>query len=363
MSRRSRRAALHAAAALLLLAASGCGKKGPLLPPLRIVPQAAEDLRASQRGARVILEWVNPPTYNDGSALPGIAAIEIWEGAAIGDFPAKARLILTLAAADLEGLRTGPGPASRAFAFSFVPSEPAAPAGTARLYALKIIDARRKRASEFTVPASVLYVPVPRPPAGLAAETEETRIVLTWTPPAANADGTAPAALGGYVVLRSEGDEAPRRMTERPLAEPRYEDTDFAFDRAYRYVVRAAASAAVSAESEDSAPLEIKPRDTFPPAVPAGLSASAGGSVITLLWEAGRESDLAGYRIWRREAGGEWAALASDMVAGSATTDASAAPGVRYEYAVSAVDAAGNESARSAPAAAVLRPPKPIVIA
>lgn len=356
MSRRSRRAAL-AAAALLLLAGSACGKKGPLLPPLRIVPQAAEDLRASQRGARVVLEWANPQSYNDGSPLPGIAAVEIWEGLEAGDFPDKARLVRSLAAADLEPLRIGAGPSSRALSFSFVPSGAAAPTGAQRFFALRVVDAKRRRGSELSAPVAVLYVPAPRPPSGLAAAVEETRIVLTWKPPLVNADGTTPAALGGYVVLRSEGGDAPRRLSEKPLTEPRFEDPDFAFGRTYRYIVRAVASAAASAESEDSDPLEIKPADAFPPAVPAGLSAAAGGSVITLFWEAGREPDLAGYRVWRREAGKDWVRLAADLIPGSAYTDSTAAPGVPYEYAVSAVDAAGNESARCAPAAAAWRTP------
>ncbi len=352
------RAVLGAAAVLLLLAASGCGKKGPLLPPLRIVPQAPEGLRAAQRGARIILEWTDPESYNDGAPLAGIAGLEIWEGSDAAGFAASARLVRTLSAEDLQGLRTGAGPASRNRSFAFVPSDPAAPSGTLRLYALRVIDARRKRASELTAPVALLRVPVPAPPSGLSVETGETRLTLTWTPPSANVDGTAPAALGGYVVWRAEGDGAPRRLTEAPLAEPRYEDADFAFGRTYRYIVRAVAAAAEAAESDDSPPLEIKPRDVFPPAVPAGLTASAGGTVMTLLWDAGREADLSGYRVWRRVEGGEWAALTAQAVAGTAYTDASASPGLRYEYAVSAVDAAGNESPRSAPAAAILRSPQ-----
>ncbi|MDD8027837.1 MAG: fibronectin type III domain-containing protein, partial [Acidobacteriota bacterium] len=352
---RGHRLAVVCLAAAALLAAAGCGKKGPLQPPLRIVPQPAESLRASQRGARVILEWTNPEAYNDGALLAGIASVEVWEGSAPGDFPTAARLVRALSAADLEPLRTVPGPKSRTFAFSFVPAVPASFSGPKRLFALRIVDAKRKRASEFSPPAGLSYVPVPQPPSGLTAEVGEARIVLRWTAPAANVDGSAPPALGGYIVLRADGDEPARRLNEQPVAETRYEDADFVFGRAYRYIVRAAAAAEAAAESEDAAPCDVTPRDVFPPAVPSGLSAAAGSAVITLLWDAGRESDLAGYKVWRREDGGEWILLTAAPIAGRAYTDAAPAKGVRCEYAISAVDADGNESARCAPVAETIK--------
>ena len=79
-----------------------------------------------------------------------------------------------------------------------------------------------------------------------------------------------------------------------------------------------------------------------------------------LLWEAGREPDLAGYRVWRRVAGkGIFEPLTARPVAENTYSDGAAAPGVRYEYAVSAVDKAGNESARSAAVSEILKEPRP----
>jgi uncharacterized protein len=345
-----------ALAAALLLLAAGCGKKGNLRPPLRLVPQAAEGLRATQRGARIVLAWTNPDTYNDGSPLAAIASVEIWEGAEAGDFPDAARLVKSLAAADLEPLRAAPGPDSRAYGISFLPSGAAPAGGRPRLFALRVIDARRQRASEFTAPVAVNFVPVPMPPADVRADVAEDRIVLRWTPPTANADSSTPAALGGYTVYRAEGEAPARRLTERPVAEPLFADADFQFGRAYHYIVRAVAAADAAAESEDSTLFDLTPRDVFAPAPPAGLTATSGGSVITLLWDPGREADLAGYKVWRRDAGrGEWTLLTAAPVAGNAYTDAAAAKGIRYEYAVSSLDASGNESARCAPAAEILK--------
>ncbi|MCK7579395.1 MAG: hypothetical protein MZV65_29175 [Chromatiales bacterium] len=49
--------------AAFLPSSLACGKKGPLRPPLRLVPQTAEGLRAFQRGARIVLEWTQPDAY------------------------------------------------------------------------------------------------------------------------------------------------------------------------------------------------------------------------------------------------------------------------------------------------------------
>jgi predicted small lipoprotein YifL len=352
--------ALAALAAALLLFVPACGKKGPLRPPLRLVPQTAEGLRASQRGARIILEWTQPDAYNDGSRLDGIAAVEVWEGAAPDDFPASARLVRSLTTAELEPLRTAAAPAPASYALAFVPSGPGPAGGAPRLYALRVVDARRKRASDFTPPAALHYVPVPLPPTGVTAEVEESRIVLRWTPPATNADGTKPPALGGYRVYRSEGGGGARRLNDKPLSEPRLEDADFAFGRAYRYVIRAVAATEETAESEDAVPFDIEPRDVFPPAVPAGLTAAAGGTVITLLWDPNREPDLAGYKVWRRQAGQTaWTLLTPVPGAGNAYTDLTPAKNVRYEYAVAAVDTAGNEGPRCAPASEIVKEGRP----
>lgn len=351
--------ALAGLAAGLVLLVPACGKKGPLSPPLRLVPQTAESLRAVQRGARVVLEWVQPDAYNDGSPLGEIAAVEVWEGGAPGDFPDAARLVRSLASADLEPLRTTAKSAPAAYALAFVPSGPAPTGGGPRLFALRVVDARRRRASDFTPPVSLRYVPVPLPPTGVVAEVGESRIVLSWTPPARNADGTTPPALGGYRVYRSDGGPA-LRLNAKPVGEPRLEDPAFVFGRAYRYVVRAVAAEEETAESEDAVPLDLTPRDVFPPAAPAGLTASAGGAVITLLWDPNREPDLAGYKVWRREAGRtDWLLLTPAPGAGNAYTDMSPVKGVRTEYAVSAVDAAGNEGPRCPPVSEIVKEGRP----
>jgi len=86
--------------------------------------------------------------------------------------------------------------------------------------------------------------------------------------------------------------------------------------------------------------------DTVPPGAPTGLTAAAAGSTaIALDWAGNSEPDLAGYNVYR---GG----IKIASVASSGHDDTGLSPGTAYTYTVTAVDASGNESTASAPAAA-----------
>jgi fibronectin type 3 domain-containing protein len=107
-------------------------------------------------------------------------------------------------------------------------------------------------------------------------------------------------------------------------------------------------------------------RDTFPPKSPTGLatipglSDAANGSptaaYIDLSWEPNSEPDLAGYLVYRQLARpngdpqGPLGKMTPLPIAAPAYRDVAVAPGQRYIYSVTAVDASGNESAPSAKA-------------
>lgn len=85
--------------------------------------------------------------------------------------------------------------------------------------------------------------------------------------------------------------------------------------------------------------------DTFAPAPARSLEAIVSGGVIALLWEASDAKDLGGYLVLRGEAGSATlAVLTPAPVTVTTYRDDTAKPGVRYTYAVVAVDKAGNRS-------------------
>ena len=90
--------------------------------------------------------------------------------------------------------------------------------------------------------------------------------------------------------------------------------------------------------------------DTFPPAPPSDPGRRRHAGVISLIWEPSDATDLAGYLVLRGEAGS--ATLTPLTRSRSATRryrDETVRPGVRYVYAVVAVDKAGNRSERIEP--------------
>jgi fibronectin type 3 domain-containing protein len=94
--------------------------------------------------------------------------------------------------------------------------------------------------------------------------------------------------------------------------------------------------------------------DTFPPAVPKGLTAVPNQRAISLIWEPNTEKDLGGYILLRGTAADTLEPILSAPIQETSYTDTVPA-GARYFYAVKAVDKAGNASAPSTPEEATAR--------
>jgi hypothetical protein len=127
--------------------------------------------------------------------------------------------------------------------------------------------------------------------------------------------------------------------------------------RTYRYSVQRVRTPTLGGRplemrSADSGEVTVAMLDVFPPEPATGLVAVpgfAGGArpTIDLSWEPSAEPRVTGYRVYRREFdGGDWVRVSSDsgLLTAPAYRDMTVAPGRRYVYRVTVVDAAGNES-------------------
>jgi hypothetical protein len=221
-------------------------------------------------------------------------------------------------------------------------------------------------------------LPTPDPPPSLVARYSERAIVLAWEPsggligflleralpdepppfdeeesaqPIASAE--APAALLYNVYREFPSDplappgptaaiwreEPPTAITAIPIPALTFTD-NVEFGRTRCYTVRAVRGVGPSARSGDASPPAcFTPTDTFPPAPPQSVTTVASERVISLVWEPNTELDLGGYVVLRGEAPGDTLRpLTSAPILNAGYRDETVTPGVRYVYAVVAVD-------------------------
>ena len=337
---------------------AGCGKKGPLLPPLIRTPQKVETVTLFQRGDKIFVEWKNPVAYVDGASLDAVAEVEIWvleqpKGAtsaaqeAGNNFEAKARLAAVIGDGPLMTYRKEIG--SDAAGFSYPYSLTVKQIGNSKfIFAVRVKD-RRSHESAFSATAEIEPQAGPLPPQGFEIRSVEEKIDLAWQAPAANIDMSTPPRVAGYNIYRESKDGQVKLLNSSLIPELKYEDGEFEYGLPLRYFVRSSATEAPPyLESGDSEHREIVPKDVFPPAAPKGLVPVTGRGFIALSWEANREKDFAGYKVWRRAEGEtEDRLLTPQLLIENAYTDAAVEKGRRYRYAISSVDRIGNESPRT----------------
>lgn len=105
--------------------------------------------------------------------------------------------------------------------------------GRLRCYTVRAVRGTVMSAASTPLCVAPIDVFPPAPPAGLAAVPSEGGISLIWEP-------SAELDFGGYLVLRREaGDATLRQLTDRPIAEARYRDTDVKPGTRYIYSIAA----------------------------------------------------------------------------------------------------------------------------
>lgn len=228
---------------------------------------------------------------------------------------------------------------------------------------------RNGRSAGLSNDATVLAGAPPGPVAGLRVEMRKHGAVLHWLP-----DEETAAIRLQRTLLTPPAKKSKESLTAPPPEPIRQsllvEDTGkgealdqtIRFGETYEYRAQRVSRVSVGGHTVEldgalSAPVRVEAQDVFPPAVPTGLVAVAtvpengGAPAIDLSWEPDAESDVAGYIVYRREDDGAWQRISlAEPVVGPAFHDDRVQLGHNYEYAVSAVDQGGHESARSAQA-------------
>jgi hypothetical protein len=302
-----------AAFAAFIVLLAGCGYPGDPKPPALEIPSRVTDLRAAEYGSNILVEFTLPTLTTEGLTLTKVRSVElrVSAGAAFQNVNLKA---------------AGPGPIHDAIpASDWI--------GKDVLLTVRATGPKGKT-SEWSnaVPLSV-GVPLATP-ANLVAENVAEGVRIHW-------QGGGPR----YRIFRALNDQTPDQLAESD--QPVYVDKTTSYGSMYKYFVQAITADDLR-QSEISEMVAITPRDDFPPAVPAGLSAVAGVSAIELAWERNTEDDFRGYNVYRSIDGAAFEKVAA-LIDAPAFSDRQVEAGKRYRYTVSSVDQAGNESARPEP--------------
>lgn len=210
---------------------------------------------------------------------------------------------------------------------------------------------------------------------------------LSWPIPTKNVEGKdiGPADIAAFRIYRAELEQDRKRpryreLTEIDMTSPgpatvrdgvvSWSDTTLQFDRVYGYRIRAYSTrGGVSLPSA-----EVRAAPLLSLAVPGGVAAAAGDSVVTLTWEPVTlrtdgtvHQGFIGYNIYRVTERGRYAAapLNKEPVRTTTFTDTSVENSRTYFYRLRSVDSPvppGKESLDSDEAAATPRdmtPPAP----
>ena len=370
------------------LATVACGKSGPPLPPLHLVPDAVSNVVVRRSGNEVRFSFVLPAKNMNGpgtvdlgrveiyaatvaggatpvanrelmSAKNLVGTIEVRQPAPPGEDPATkpadkavdtrpapgetATFVEMLDAAKLKPAYTAVAPATAAATVpptaAQVPPVATLPGPDKRVYSIRGA-ARSGRPGQPAARIEVPLVDIPSPATDLKATFTDKAINLAWTAPTV-AEGTPQ-----FNVYTADGLSP---LNPAPLATAAFERPGVEFGKEECFVVRTVVTAGVVAlESGASERVCVTPADTFAPSPATGLSAVASSGLISLIWNAANDADLAGYLVLRGEAPGDTLQpLTPAPIKETTFRDTTVKPGTRYVYVVVAVDTAGNRSTPS----------------
>lgn len=410
-SGRLRSSALRLITAILC---AGCANPGPPKPPSLHLPALVKDLSAERVGDHVILRWTTPSRTTDDQEIKGALTAEACRETDPKPTTPAAKLT---ACAPLGHISVNSGLSETT---DTLPATLQTGPTLRLAYRIQVFNSTGHSAGESAMPAFAASGTAPAPVDSLRATSTEQGAILEWrsgvsfqdvdqidfkridltvaapTPKTPKPAPTPTHPAGKNKSSQTNKSSQPKKAAAQPADEVNLKatdkpanpstttagtvDTTAAMGHTYNYFAQRVRTVTLNGQ-----PLEIKSdpspvvtlvmRDTFPPKTPTGLetisgvaapdasvAGTPGNPYIDLSWEPNSEADLAGYRVYRQLARpdgspqGPLARLTELPIAAPAYRDVAVKPGQGYIYSVTAVDAAGNESAPSAKALEVVSP-------
>lgn len=246
---------------------------------------------------------------------------------------------------------------------------PTTESGPQRYYYAVAVSARDRHSPHSgLVPAPL--GPISSAPSKPQIDVSETAALIRWNPPEDARGQTAPSEEGllpsrslvpappattyeVYEVAKDASEKAaiaiPTPLTDPPVNTTEWTQQNITLGTERCFVIRAVDTLEGKPVRGPASPVGCESfADVFAPGPPRDLLAASVPGAINLIWEASDAKDVAGYLLLR----GDAASATLTPLNTSPTTDLryrdeSVTSGVRYVYAVVAVDKSGNRSQES----------------
>src|SRR5437879_5813435 len=189
----------------------GCGYIGEPLPPALHIPSRVTDLRAIERGDKIVVQFTLPPLTTEGLTLTGVRSVEVRAGQGGNPFSMDA---WAAAAKSFEVPAAGPGALTRE-----IPAREWI--GMEVVLAVRATGLKGK-ASDWS---NLVVLPITQPlvrPSSLKAENAERGLALSW-------QGAGPR----YRIFRAAGESPPERLADTDR--PEYLDESTVYGTSYKY--------------------------------------------------------------------------------------------------------------------------------
>lgn len=358
--------------ACLIMAAlcASCGTPGIPEPPSLELARPVRDLKAVRKGNAVHLTWSMPEGTEDHQTFRHPGPTRICRsvrlpmrdcGTPVTELPPQKAPIQRISSRRRIPEAKRQTPPQESYIDQLSPSLELQLPTTNLVYAVSVLNSYGRSAglsNQVQVPSA----PTLAQPENLAAHTSANGVELTWN--AVPLPPEIPGMKYEYRVYRRDvannHDSVAGEIPVSGTSSPSLLDTSFEWEKTYDYRVTVVTvvdhpGGPEQVEGDDTPTVRVIAHDIFPPSEPTGLQAVFSGpgqkAFIDLIWAGNSETDLAGYNVYRWERGFIPMRMNFELVSAPAFRDSSVVPGHEYFYSISAVDARGNESARSEEAA------------
>lgn len=315
---------------LVALALVGCGSVGEPLYPALHIPAPVTDLGVVEQGANLDIRFTVPQLTTEGLPVKDIGMLDL----RVGPNPPNGWNVDAWAAGATSvpvPTPAGPGPVqARLPVAKFIGSEV--------VVAVRITNSKGKDAGWSTPKTFQVEMPLANP-TNFHVAADPKGVALSWSAPSPSQFGPSQFRI----FRKTEQQQQPVLLATANA--PNYTDISAEFGKTYQYSIQAVRE---NVESDVVGPETITLVNKFPPAVPTGLTVSAGIGSLELVWNRNTEPDFKEYRVLRSEENGPFMEIARGLDA-PAYSDRSVQSGKRYRYEVTAVAQNDQSSAPSAP--------------